>query len=79
MRGTSPRKAACAVSSTGSAMPSRATAQSTGKSACSSVAPSSRKSSSTWSATSYGRASFRSILLMTTIGLRSACKAFCNT
>ncbi len=41
-----------------------------GKSSWSSVAPSERKSSKTSSSTSWGRASLRSILLITTIGLR---------
>ena len=52
------------------AMPAFALVKMTGKSTCSSLAPSSMKRSKTSLSTSRGRASCRSILLMTTIALQ---------
>jgi hypothetical protein len=43
------------------------------------VAPSRSNRSKVWSSTQFGRASWRSILLITTIGRRPCAKAFCVT
>ncbi len=60
-------------------MPALALVKITGKSACSSFAPSSTNRSNVSLTTSCGRASLRSILLITTIARRSSSSAFRST
>ena len=69
----------CSASSEVAAQPWRAEANSVGKSSCSSLASSAENRSNTSSCTSWARASERSTLLISTIGLRPRRSALPST
>ena len=79
MRSNSGARSLCSSSSAVAAQPWRPEANRVGKSSWSSLASSAENRSNTSSCTSWGRASGRSILLITTIGLRPRRSALPST